>query len=135
MRWTVFAVLQLALLVASLPASGQTLCRWAGAHGQTHFGDLRAAQGDCQPVDLTALPAINIQQPPAGAPSRAARTATRPRSRMARSTAASRSDCEAYRERIRTIEQQLRQGYREPAGSRLHARKRRWSELLYERCY
>lgn len=125
----------LCFLAASLPVAGQTLCKWVDAGGQTHFGDPHVAHGRCEPLDRASLPPVNSQQPADSTPIKVASDARRPRSRAVRNAAASRRDCDAYRERIQTIEQQLRRGYREPAGARLHARKRRWSELLYERCY
>ena len=135
MRVICAGLINLCCLLVSPSVAGQTLCKWVDAGGQTHFGDPHVAHGRCQPLDRAALPPVNSQQPAASVPRSVARASRRPRPRVARHTAASRHDCDAYRERIQTIEQQLRRGYREPAGARLHARKRRWSELLYERCY
>lgn len=128
------------LLAVTLGSAAWTatgpIYRWVDPQGRVHYGDRPAAGSSARPLQAGELPPVNLQQKTEWR--RAAPVATKKRVRAGSRAVrprGERADCKQYREKIRGIEQRLRQGYAEPAGARLHRSKRRWSDLLYQHCY
>ena len=117
-------------------ALGQAVYTWVDPQGRVHYSDKPAAGQRNAQVSALQLPAINLLQATTTQPDVPARRAKKTANkRSSRQTHAAAADCQSYRTKIRAIEQQLRQGYSEPSGAKLHRSKRKWSELLYSRCY
>jgi hypothetical protein len=79
------------------------------------------------------LPYLHISLPQPDSP-RAKSTFHRAKRRRG-SAPRAKPDCGRFQTEIRKIEATLRQGYTEPAGSRLRQRKREWTALLHKQCY
>jgi hypothetical protein len=114
------------------PAVGE-IYRWVDRQGITHYADRPSPGENSVEIKRRQLPRLNIGDPAphAALPSLQPRRA---RSRPARKPRPA-GDCDRYRAAISKIEHALRQGYVEPAGSRMRERKRHWSALLYRHCY
>jgi hypothetical protein len=129
-------VVMLSLGLAISPqVLGRGIYKWVDQQGRTHYADKPTTHETVASLTAEQLPQLNIQQAVVidkRSPARLQRQLVR---RTARRPSARTADCSKYRVQIRNIEKQLRQGYSEPSGARLHRRKREWSELIYGQCY
>jgi hypothetical protein len=132
MHYPAIGFLSAVLISGLVPAHAGDIFKWVDQQGITHYTDRPPPAESSVALDAQQLPQLNIGQPvPQMAP-------IKPRSkarRQPRRQAKARVDCSRYRSEISKLEHALRQGYAEPAGSRMRERKRHWTALLYRQCY
>lgn len=120
------------LFLVQLPVHAGDIFKWVDERGVTHYADKPSNAEESVALDAEQLPRLNIGQPtPQMAPLKLSKRARRQAVRKADSGA----DCSRYRSEISKLEHSLRQGYVEPAGTRMRERKRHWTALLYRHCY
>jgi hypothetical protein len=121
------------LYLGANPAHAGGIYKWLDQHGVTHYSDQPSKQHHSVKLGRDDLPYLHINQPPPDIP-RVKTTASRAKSRRV-SMRRPEPDCDRFQTEIRKIEATLRQGYSEPAGSRLRERKREWTDRLHKQCY
>lgn len=113
-----------------------TVFHWVDEHGKAHYSDRAKSGPQIQRLDAAELGRINLQQGVSIKPrSTRSRSSRRTVARTGKRHSTLDKDCQRYRTNILSLEQRLRQGYSEPAGSKLRQRKKKWSDLLYQRCF
>ncbi|WP_192034980.1 DUF4124 domain-containing protein [Halomonas sp. YLGW01] len=131
----------LTLAVWTLAVEAQVYS-WQDEEGRWHFADAPpAAQepaDDTERRSVDDLPTLNTMQPPQASPYR--QPATPPSSgRASHSLSGSREAapdprCQRLEERLESVQQALRAGYREPRGNRLRARRRALTDAYRREC-
>lgn len=133
MHFRILGLLGVCCLSLATPCAVGEIYKWVDNQGTTHYADRPSVDGRAVERKTGQLPRLNIGQPtPQMAPIKTRSSRVRPR--PARKPD-SRKDCGRYRAAISKLEHSLRQGYVEPAGTRLRERKRHWSALLHRHCY
>lgn len=138
MRKSIF-IATLTLLACS-PATGD-IYKWVDDKGVTHYSDnAQAAPQNHQRIDAE-LPPVHRMDKPDARLSRIQRQAQKERSAQA---AASRrqhttprptkSPCASLERQLRSVQSQLRRGYREPRGNKLRERRRDLEARLINEC-
>ncbi len=127
------ALLSICLLSLATPPAVGGIYKWVDNQGTTHYADRPPVGDNAVEIKAGQLPRLNVGQP---APQMAAPKVRSKRvlPKSVRKPAA-RDNCDHYRSAISKLEHALRQGYVEPAGTRMRERKRHWSALLYRHCY
>jgi hypothetical protein len=132
MHYSAIGFLSVVLFSILVPAHAGDIFKWVDPQGITHYTDRPPVDKNSVALDAQQLPQLNIGQP---APQLAPIKSRSESRRKPRRQASARVDCSRYRSEISKLEHALRQGYVEPAGSRMRERKRHWTALLYRQCY
>ena len=132
MHYPAIGFISAVLMSILVPVHAGDIFKWVDPQGITHYTDRPPGDKESVTLDAQQLPRLNIGQPVPQMAPRKSRSKTR---RQPRRKASARVDCGRYRSEISKLEHALRQGYVEPAGSRMRERKRHWTALLYRQCY
>mgnify|MGYP001825066935 CR=1 FL=1 len=135
-RATIISSVTVASLHLCSPNYAASIFHWVDEQGNTHYSDRAISGRQTEQLDAAKLGRINLQQGVAIEPrSTRERSSQRTIARTGKRQSKLDKACQRYRTNILGLEQKLRQGYSEPAGSKLRRRKQKWSDLLYRQCF
>lgn len=128
------------LLVVCNHVSGE-IYKWVDEEGITHYSDTNhAAPENHQQVD-DALPPVHSMDKPDAALTKIQRRAQKERlarnpepARHRATTRRKKSPCASLQRQLRSVQAQLRRGYREPRGNKLRERRRNLEARLNDEC-